>query len=95
MLKTHTFIIKINPIVAKFTHKLIDKQAKQFEIKTEMFKEFRVENPYKRSLYYFLFSLATGCQSAIALGLPTFQRLLAQSTETGSDRFMPQEINQT
>ncbi|MEH2075903.1 MAG: hypothetical protein V7K57_16155 [Nostoc sp.] len=50
MLKTHTFIIKINPIVAKYTHKLIDKQAKQFEIQTKMFKEFRVENPYKRSL---------------------------------------------
>ncbi|OYE01892.1 hypothetical protein CDG79_27170 [Nostoc sp. 'Peltigera membranacea cyanobiont' 232] len=52
MLKTHTFIIKINPIVAKYTHKLTDKQAKQFEIKTEMFKEFRVKNPYKPSLYF-------------------------------------------
>ncbi|MEH2266326.1 hypothetical protein [Nostoc sp.] len=49
-----------------------------------MFKEFRAENPYKRSLYYFLFSLATSCQSAIALGLPTFQQLLARVPKPGA-----------
>ncbi len=40
------------PIVAKYSQKLMDEQAKQFEIQTQMFTELGVANPRQRSLYF-------------------------------------------
>lgn len=43
---------KLDPIVAKYTQKLMDEQARQFEIQTAMFEKLGVENPRARSLYF-------------------------------------------
>lgn len=43
---------KFDPIVAKYSQKLMDEQARQFEVQTQMFIELGVENPRQRSLYF-------------------------------------------
>jgi hypothetical protein len=43
---------RLDPIVAKYSQKLMDEQAKQFEIQTQMFSELGVANPRQRSLYF-------------------------------------------
>jgi AcrR family transcriptional regulator len=43
---------KLDPIVAKHSQKLMDEQARQFEIQTQMFEKLGVENPKARSLYF-------------------------------------------
>jgi AcrR family transcriptional regulator len=43
---------KSDPIVAKYSQKLMDEQARQFEVQTEMFDKLGVENPRLRSLYF-------------------------------------------
>lgn len=43
---------RFDPVVAKYTQKLIDEQARQFEVQTEMFQALGVENPKQRSLYF-------------------------------------------
>ncbi|GAA6616893.1 TetR/AcrR family transcriptional regulator [Scytonema sp. NUACC26] len=43
---------KFDPIVAKYSQKLMDEQARQFEVQTEMFTKLGVENPRERSLYF-------------------------------------------
>lgn len=43
---------RFDPVVAKYTQKLMDEQARQFEVQTEMFKALGVENPRLRSLYF-------------------------------------------
>jgi AcrR family transcriptional regulator len=43
---------KLDPNVAKYSQKLMDEQAKQFEVQTEMFEKLGVENPRMRSLYF-------------------------------------------
>ncbi|HCF29268.1 MAG TPA: TetR/AcrR family transcriptional regulator [Cyanobacteria bacterium UBA11049] len=43
---------KLDPIVAKYSQKLMDEQARQFEVQTQMFEQLGVENPRARSLYF-------------------------------------------
>lgn len=43
---------KFDPIVAKYSQKLMDEQARQFEVQTQMFEKLGVENPRERSLYF-------------------------------------------
>ncbi len=43
---------RLDPVVAKYTQKLMDEQARQFEVQTEMFEDLGVENPRQRSLYF-------------------------------------------
>lgn len=43
---------KLDPVVAKYSQKLKDEQARQFEVQTEMFKKLGVEHPRQRSLYF-------------------------------------------
>ncbi len=43
---------KLDPNIAKYSQKLMDEQAKQFEVQTEMFEKLGVENPRQRSLYF-------------------------------------------
>jgi AcrR family transcriptional regulator len=43
---------RLDPIVAKYGQQLMDEQARQFEIQTEMFVKLGVVNPRKRSLYF-------------------------------------------
>lgn len=43
---------RLDPIVAKYTQKLMDEQAQQFKVQTEMFAALGVENPQQRSLYF-------------------------------------------
>ncbi len=43
---------RLDPVVAKYTQKLMNEQARQFEVQTELFKALGVENPRMRSLYF-------------------------------------------
>lgn len=43
---------KLDPVVAKYSKMLMDEQARQFEVQTEMFKTLGVKNPRQRSLYF-------------------------------------------
>jgi AcrR family transcriptional regulator len=43
---------KLDPIVAKYSQKLMDEQARQFEVQTDIFSKLGVENPRQRSLYF-------------------------------------------
>ncbi len=43
---------KADPVVAKYTQKLMDEQARQFEVQTEIFQRLGVEKPRQRSLYF-------------------------------------------
>jgi hypothetical protein len=43
---------KLDPVVAKYSQKLMDEQARQFEVQTEMFCQLGVANPRQRSLYF-------------------------------------------
>lgn len=43
---------KLDPVVAKYSQKLMDEQASQFKVQTEMFEKLGVENPRQRSLYF-------------------------------------------
>jgi AcrR family transcriptional regulator len=43
---------KADPVVAKYTQKLMDEQTSQFEVQTEMFQRLGVANPRQRSLYF-------------------------------------------
>jgi AcrR family transcriptional regulator len=43
---------KLDPVVAKYSQKLMDEQARQFEVQTEMFCKLGVANPRQRSLYF-------------------------------------------
>lgn len=43
---------KLDPIVAKYSPKLMDEQARQFQVQTKMFEELGVDNPQQRSLYF-------------------------------------------
>ncbi|MGV0029090.1 TetR/AcrR family transcriptional regulator [Phormidesmis priestleyi] len=43
---------RLDPVVAKYTQKLMDEQAQQFKVQTEMFEALGVENPRMRSLYF-------------------------------------------
>lgn len=43
---------KLDPIVAKYSQKLADEQARQFEVQTKMFERLGVNNPRQRSLYF-------------------------------------------
>ncbi|OUL28650.1 TetR family transcriptional regulator [Nostoc sp. T09] len=43
---------RLDPVVAKYGQKLMDEQAKQFEVQTEMFTKLGVANPRKRSIYF-------------------------------------------
>jgi AcrR family transcriptional regulator len=43
---------KLDPVVAKYSQKLMDEQASQFEVQTEMFEELGIKNPRQRSLYF-------------------------------------------
>jgi len=43
---------KLDPIVAKYSQKLMDEQARQFQVQTKMFEYLGVENPQMRSLYF-------------------------------------------
>jgi AcrR family transcriptional regulator len=43
---------KADPVVAKYAQKLMDEQARQFEVQTRMFQQLGVENPRQRSLYF-------------------------------------------
>ncbi len=43
---------KLDPVIAKYSQKLMDEQANQFEVQTRMFEKLGVENPRQRSLYF-------------------------------------------
>jgi AcrR family transcriptional regulator len=43
---------KLDPDIATYTQKLMDEQARQFEVQTEMFKKLGVKHPRQRSLYF-------------------------------------------
>jgi AcrR family transcriptional regulator len=43
---------KLDPVVATYSQKLMDEQARQFEVQTQMFKKLGVKNPRQRSLYF-------------------------------------------
>lgn len=43
---------KLDPIVAKYSQKLMDEQARQFQVQTKMFEHLGVESPQQRSLYF-------------------------------------------
>jgi AcrR family transcriptional regulator len=43
---------RLDPVVAKYTQKLMDEQAQQFKVQTEMFEALGVEDPRQRSLYF-------------------------------------------
>jgi AcrR family transcriptional regulator len=43
---------RLDPVVAKYTQRLMDEQAKQFEVQTEMFAKLGVADPRQRSLYF-------------------------------------------
>jgi hypothetical protein len=43
---------RLNPIVAKYSQKLMDEQAQQFEIQTQMFTQLGVANPRQRAVYF-------------------------------------------
>lgn len=43
---------KLDPIVAKYSQKLMDEQKRQFEVQTQMFHNLGVANPQQRSLYF-------------------------------------------
>ena len=43
---------KLDPLAAKSSQKLMDEQARQFKVQTEMFRLLGIENPERRSLYF-------------------------------------------
>ena len=43
---------KLDPEVAQSTQKLMDEQARQFEVQTQMFEQLGVDNPRERSFYF-------------------------------------------
>ena len=43
---------ELDPVVAKYSQKLIDERAKQFQVQTQMFQNLGVANPQLRSLYF-------------------------------------------
>ncbi|MER3435444.1 MAG: TetR/AcrR family transcriptional regulator [Leptolyngbya sp. ERB_1_1] len=43
---------KLDPFVAESSQKLMDEQARQFEVQTQMFDALGVKNPKQRSLYF-------------------------------------------
>ncbi|MGL5922817.1 TetR/AcrR family transcriptional regulator [Chroococcidiopsis sp.] len=43
---------RLDPVVAKYSQKLMDEQARQFEIQTDMFVKLGVAEPRQRSLYF-------------------------------------------
>jgi AcrR family transcriptional regulator len=43
---------QFDPIVGKYSQKLMDEQARQFDVQTEMFVKLGVVNPRMRSLYF-------------------------------------------
>jgi AcrR family transcriptional regulator len=43
---------RLDPVVAKYTQKLMDEQAQQFKVQTAMFEALGTENPRQRSLYF-------------------------------------------
>ncbi|MDZ8055626.1 MAG: TetR/AcrR family transcriptional regulator [Aulosira sp. ZfuVER01] len=43
---------RLDPVIAKYSQKLMDEQAKQFEVQTEMFIKLGIANPRKRSIYF-------------------------------------------
>jgi AcrR family transcriptional regulator len=43
---------RLDPVVAKYTQKLMDEQAQQFKVQTELFEALGTENPRRRSLYF-------------------------------------------
>ncbi|BAY96666.1 TetR family transcriptional regulator protein [Tolypothrix tenuis PCC 7101] len=43
---------RLDPVVAKYSQRLMDEQEKQFEVQTEMFTKLGVANPRKRSIYF-------------------------------------------
>lgn len=43
---------KLDPFVAGSSQKLMDEQARQFEVQTQMFEALGVKNPRARSLYF-------------------------------------------
>jgi AcrR family transcriptional regulator len=43
---------RLDPVVAKYTQRLMDEQAKQFEVQTQMFTKLGVAHPRQRSLYF-------------------------------------------
>jgi AcrR family transcriptional regulator len=43
---------KLDPTIATYSQKLMDEQARQFQVQTEMFKKLGVKNPQQRSLYF-------------------------------------------
>lgn len=43
---------KLDPVVAQSTQKLMDEQARQFEVQTQMFEQLGVDNPRERSFYF-------------------------------------------
>jgi AcrR family transcriptional regulator len=43
---------KLDPMIASASQKLLDEQARQFEVQTQMFEALGVEKPRQRSLYF-------------------------------------------
>lgn len=43
---------KLDLVIAKYSKMLMDEQARQFKVQTEMFEKVSVENPRQRSLYF-------------------------------------------
>jgi AcrR family transcriptional regulator len=43
---------RLDPVVAKYTQRLMDEQAKQFEVQTQMFTKLGAAHPRQRSLYF-------------------------------------------
>lgn len=42
----------LDPAIAKYSQKLMNEQARQFQVQTEMFRNLGVTNPLERSLYF-------------------------------------------
>jgi hypothetical protein len=42
----------LDPAIAKYSQKLMDEQARQFQVQTEMFRKLGVVNALVRSLYF-------------------------------------------
>lgn len=43
---------RLEPAIAKYSQKLMDEQARQFTVQTEMFRKLGATNPQQRSLYF-------------------------------------------
>jgi AcrR family transcriptional regulator len=43
---------ELDPVAAKYSQKLMDERAKQFQVQTQMFQKLGVTNPRLRSLYF-------------------------------------------